>query len=479
MNTAGSVLIIDDDASMCHALSRAVQRLGCTAASAKTMASGRMAARERDYDIIFLDVRLPDGDGLSILPELTALESAPAVIITGQGDPDGAELAISAGAWDYVEKTHSIQHITLTLNRALEYQCKRRECRAAGSVKALRREHIVGESPALQRALDLVAGCAPNDVNVLITGETGTGKELFARAIHENSPRARGPFVIVDCAALPETLAESIILGHRKGAFTGADQDRVGLVLQAGGGTLFLDELGEMPASLQKVFLRVLQERTVRSVGGKEEHKVDFRLVAATNRDLTQMVEDKTFRQDLFYRVQAIAIHLPPLRERTQDVRALANHFIERICDRSGLPQKGACAEFFETLEAYSWPGNVRELIHTMEHALTSSALDSYLLAQHLPKALRAKVARGRVTPSTRTEATPRAACDSVGVPPFQTFRDDAYGGIEQRYLREIMMLARKDIKEAIRLSGLSQSRFYALLKKHGISTRQDGGVED
>lgn len=471
------VLIIDDDQSMCHALSRAVQRIGCEAICEKTLASGLERALRQTLDIVFLDVRLPDGDGLSILPQLMAQELPPAVIIiTGKGDPDGAELAIGNGAWDYIEKTHSIQQIMLTLNRALDYQSKRKECRTAGGVKALRREQIIGKSPALQKALDLVASCAQSSSNVLISGETGTGKELFARAIHENSLRAKGPFIIVDCAALPDNLAESIILGYRKGAFTGADQDRAGLVLLADGGTLFLDEIGELPLNLQKVFLRVLQERTVRCVGGKEELKVDFRLVAATNRDLAAMVEAGTFRQDLYFRIQAIAIHLPPVRERAQDIRALANHFIERFCQRAGIPQKGACVEFFETLEAHSWPGNVRELIHTMEHALTAAALDSYLLAQHLPTALRAKVARGRVAPvaPSRARVIEEIGIPVDGVPAFQTFREDAYGSIEQKYLQQLMQMAGNDVKEAIRISGLSQSRFYALLKKHGIPTRMD-----
>lgn len=472
------ILIIDDDDAMCHALSRAVQRLGCTAACETRLDDGLRQALTRSYDVIFLDVRLPDGDGLSMLPQLTALDPAPAVIIiTGQGDPDGAELAIASGAWDYIEKTDSIQHILLTLSRALNYQRKRRECRDSG-VRALRREAIVGTSPALLRTLDLVAGFAQSDANVLVTGETGTGKELFARTIHENSSRARGPFITVDCAALPESLTESILFGHRRGAFTGADQDHPGLVLQAEGGTLFLDELGELPANLQRVLLRVLQERIVRPVGGKTEHKVDFRLVAATNRDIPAMVEQGLFRQDLFFRIQSVSLRLPPLRERVQDVRLLADHFIGRICQRAGLPRKGACTEFYATLEAYAWPGNVRELIHTMEHALAAAALDSQLLAQHLPPALRAKVARGRVTPVSRPEIAAEGELDSGPVPAFQAFREDTYASIERKYLQQLMLMARGDVKEAIRIAGLSQSRFYALLKKYGISTRQPGDVE-
>lgn len=470
------VLIIDDDEPMCYALSRAVRRMGCEAESAGTLTAGLELARSHLFDIIFLDVRLPDGNGLSILGDLSATPSNPEVIIiTGKGDPEGAELAISNGAWDYIEKTHSIQQISLTLKRALEYHRARRNDKLGNTIKALRREKIIGDSQALTRALDLVAQSAQSDSNVLITGETGTGKELFARAIHDNSLRANGPFIIVDCAALPESIVESILFGHKKGAFTGAEKDQIGLVFQADKGTLFLDEVGEMPLSLQKSFLRVLQERAVRSLGGKEVQKSDFRLVVATNRDLDSMAQEGLFRNDLLYRIRSIHIHLPPLRERPSDIKPLANHVIEEMCERAGTPAKCCSTDFIETLEAYDWQGNVRELIHTLEHALTASKRDPYLFSQHLPASIRAKVARNRIsTPAFEEQIVQveESEFDSNDIPELQSYRDAVCANAESRYLKGLMKATKGNMKEAIRRSGLSQSRLYALLKKHGISSR-------
>ncbi len=469
------VLIIDDDEPMCYALSRAVRRMGCEAESAGTLAGGLELARSQLFDIIFLDVRLPDGNGLSILGDLSATPSNPEVIITGKGEPEGAELAISNGAWDYIEKTHSIQQISLTLKRALEYHRARRNDKVGNTIKALRREKIIGDSQALTRALDLVAQSAESDSNVLITGETGTGKELFARAIHENSLRANGPFIIVDCAALPESIVESILFGHKKGAFTGAEKDQVGLVFQADKGTLFLDEVGEMPLSLQKSFLRVLQERAVRSLGGKEVQKSDFRLVVATNKDLDSMAQEGLFRNDLLYRIRSIHIHLPPLRERPSDIKPLANHVIEEMCERAGTPAKCCSTDFIETLEAYDWQGNVRELIHTLEHALTASKRDPYLFSQHLPASIRAKVAKNRISSPAFEEQivqVEESEFDSSDIPELQTYRDAVCANAESRYLKGLMKATKGNMKEAIRRSGLSQSRLYALLKKHGISSR-------
>ncbi|MGE4298219.1 MAG: sigma-54-dependent transcriptional regulator [Desulfovibrionaceae bacterium] len=490
------VLIIDDDESMCYALSRTVKRLGFEAFTAGTLADGLKMARNRELDAVFLDVRLPDGNGLTIITDLIETASRPEVIIiTGEGDPDGAELAISNGAWDYIEKADSIQKISLTLKRAVDFHRERGSAQERCPVRSLRRDRIVGDSHVLTRALDLVAQSAASDATVLITGETGTGKELFAKAIHENSLRAGNPFVTVDCAALPENLVESILFGHRRGAFTGADKDHEGLVLQADGGTLFLDEVGEMPLSLQKAFLRVLQERTVRPLGSKEEKKSNFRLVAATNRNLEDMIETGAFRSDLYFRIRSVGISLPPLRDHKSDIRALANHYIDAICARMGIERKGCYADFFDILEAYDWPGNIRELVHTLEHALAASTYEPYLFGKHLPAQLRAKVARSRMEPApaafpTGTPGVPTGTplgvpqgedaqapaagtgYDPEALPLMQDYRDAVLAQAERRYLRDLMAATSYNVKEAIRVSGLSQSRLYALLKKYGIATR-------
>ncbi len=465
-----TILIIDDDESMRHVLTRTVKRMGCEASSVGTLTAGRALTQARAFDIVFLDVRLPDGNGLSILKELATRPSRPEVIIvTGQGDPAGAELAISNGAWDYIEKTYSIQQISLTLKRALDY----REARAQAPcvLDDLNRERIIGQSQSLLRALDQVAQAALGEASVLLTGETGTGKELFARAIHQNSPRASGPFVIVDCATLPETIAQSLLFGHKKGAFTGAERDQSGLIPQADTGTLFLDEVGELPLAVQKNFLRAIQERTVRSLGDRDEKKRPFPLAAATNRNLEAMIEAGTFRDDLLYRLRGVHIHLPPLRERPGDIRLLASHFLE---SRTDGPPKAPSPDFLETLDAYDWPGNVRELIHALDHARAAARFDPSFYPQHLPPALRARVARDRVTAiqTAPQAAEPTEVATPGDIPQLQSYREEIWARAEHKYLRGLLDSTEGRIKDAIRLSGLSQSRLYALLKKHGLLPR-------
>ena len=293
----GTIAIIDDDSFFLVLLAEHCQQLGHATRTASSIEEGKALLAQQRVDLVFLDVSLPDGYGLEILPFIQSLSWAPEVIIiTGMGDANGAELAIKNGAWDYLQKPLSRQELLLHIRRALEYHEKKQQRTPQVS---LRRDEIVGKSKAISLCLDQVAHCAVVDTGVLITGETGTGKEVFARAIHNNSCRAKGPFVVVDCASLPENLVESILFGHVKGAFTGAVSDRKGLIEQADGGTLFLDEAGELPLETQKSFLRVLQERVFRPVGKDREQKSDFRLIAATNRDLMAMVEQGLFRSDL------------------------------------------------------------------------------------------------------------------------------------------------------------------------------------
>jgi len=259
-----SILIVDDDDLMVSSLALMVRRLGHSAASAASLAEGLEMAGAQEFDVVFLDVRMPDGNGLEILPRLAGTAAEPEVIIiTGFGEPDGAELAIKSGAWDYIEKGASVKEMTLSLERALQYRAERRAGNRKQNIVALKREDILGNSPKLRACLNQLAQAAGGDASILITGETGTGKELFARAIHQNSPRAAGNFVTVDCASLPETLAESLLFGHEKGAFTGADKTAIGKFELADHGTILLDEIGDMPLDLQVKLLRVLQEREV------------------------------------------------------------------------------------------------------------------------------------------------------------------------------------------------------------------------
>jgi two-component system NtrC family response regulator len=465
------ILIIDDDEMMCDMLSTMVRQMGHDATCANTLQEGLNVSSSQGFDVVFLDVRLPDGSGLDVLPRIREAASAPEVIIiTGFGDPDGAELAIKNGAWDYLEKPSSIKAMTLPLVRALQY---RKEKKDRKSPVVLNREGIVGNSPPMKACIDMVAQAANGDANVLITGETGTGKEIFAFAIHNNSPRADKNFVVVDCAALPDNLVESVLFGHEKGAFTGADRAQDGLIKQAHGGTLFLDEVGELPLSMQSSFLRVLQERRFRPIGGKQEIESDFRLVAATNRDLDRMVEQGQFRKELLFRLRSFTIELPPLREHREDIKELALYYTSKICERYGTETKGFSPEFFEALAAYDWPGNVRELVNTMERAIAAARQDPILFPKHLPTHIRIDVVRASISKETPIEVNHKGGGSSLQtLPNLRDFRENFISEAEQHYLHELMSRTGGNIEEACKISGLSRPRLYALLKSYHISRK-------
>jgi len=460
-----TILIIDDDAAIGGTIVNVVRRMGHDALYAPNLQQGVETTHSQTVDVVFLDVKLPDGNGLEMLPKVQAAPSLPEVIImTGFGDPDGAELAIRHGAWDYIQKPSTVEATTLSLTRALQY---REEKKASKASLTLKREGIVGNSPKMKTCLDLIAHVASSDANVLVTGETGTGKELFAWAIHDNSGRARKNFVVVDCAALPDNLVESILFGHEKVAYTGADKAQEGLILQADGGTLFLDEVGELPLAIQRSFLRVLHERRFRPVGGKQEITSDFRLIAASNRDLDEMVRKDLFREDLLFRLRSFTIELPPLRERTEDIPDLIAYYAAKLCERYGIEPKEFSPDFYDTLMTYSWPGNVRELIHALERALINGRYERILFPKHLPIHIRAQIARSSVSergvPEVREAEAPRV------LPTIQEVRNQAIAEVEKKYLRDLIALTRGDIREACRLSGLSRSRLYLLLKKHDV----------
>src|SRR6056297_1446789 len=468
-----SILIIDDDEMMCATLSALVQRKGHAATCATTLQQGRTLVETRDFDIAFLDVKMPDGNGLDLLTQINATPSAPEVIIiTGFGDPDGAELAIKSGAWDYIEKGFSIKEITLSLERALQYRKEKQEVLRGRKPIPLHRPDIIGSSPALNACLDLVAQSAGSDAHVFISGETGTGKELFARAVHENSARRSENFVVVDCTALPETLVESLLFGHEKGAFTGAERARDGLVKQAHKGTLFLDEVGELPMNLQKSFLRVLQEHRFRPLGATREIESDFRLIAATNRDLDAMAAEGSFRSDLLFRLRSFVIELPPLRKRKDDIKSLTRYFVDRFCEQHCSGPKGLDAEFLHMLMLYPWPGNVRELVNTLERTLTAAQFDPTLFPQHLPNHIRVHVPPPAMEKSHSEPKLPDPVTPADTLSKLQDYREEVLNRAEQQYLTVLMSQAHTDIGLACDISGLSQSRLYALLKKYDISRK-------
>ena len=466
------VLIIDDDKLTCKMLSNLVLNQGHEATYALTLEDGLERAAQQNFDVVLLDVWLPDGDGLEAIPGLRTLRDAPEIIIiTGTGDPDGAELAISQGAWDYIEKTSNISQMVLSLTRALEY---RKEKKANKTPAALKLRGIVGTSPLMRDCLDLLAQAAAGDINVLINGATGTGKELFARAIHHNSSRVAQNFVVVDCASLPENLVESALFGYEKGAFTGADKAASGLIAQAHGGTLFLDEVGELPGGMQKAFLRVLQERRCRPIGGKREVASDFRLVAATNRNLEEMVHQGEFRQDLFFRLQSLVINLPSLKERNGDLVDLTWYHTAKLCKRYGLPPKGFSPEFLHSLSVHDWPGNVRELVNALETALAAAKREPTLYPQHWPAYLRAKLARASIRRKhTAVNGRQEKPAGSKEIATLDQVRKAALAEAELRYLKDLLHLVHGNIQSASRLAGLSRARLYSLLKQYGLSSRQ------
>lgn len=463
------LLIIDDDPRINDLLTHIVKNMGHNATCAVTFQEGLKEALSGAYDAVFLDVGLPDGDGLEALPKIQEADSAPEVIIiTGYADPDGAELAIKSGAWDYIIKPFSMERTTLSLIRALEYRKKK----AKQIPVALKRDGIVGNSHKLNTARQRIAQAAASMANVFIVGETGTGKELFARAIHQNSSRALKRFVVVDCTVLPESLVESILFGHERGAFTGADKTKDGLIKQADGGTLFLDEVGELPLSTQKSFLRVIQERRLRPVGGKHEIDVDFRLISATNRNLDEMVRHGRFRSDLLFRLCALNIELPPLRERTGDIKDLAMYYTNKLCQIYSVERKEFSPEFLEHISVYEWPGNVRELFNSLEEVLSVARNEPTLFPHHLPSHIRAQIARTSVNAAVShkddsTSVYPLEDIDHQSFPKITDFRND----MERQYLEKLMSVASGSKKEACRLSGLSRTRLFELLKKHDIST--------
>lgn len=459
-----NVLIIDDDEMICDVLSRHLRQKGYRVAYALTLDAGIRTAGTDNPDVVFLDVHMPDGNGLEALPRIKATPSAPEVIIfTAQGDPEGAEKAIRSGAWDYIEKPPTIQGMMLPLIRALQY---REEKRRIKPKTALRREGIVGSSRELERCLNLAAEAANSESSVLITGETGTGKELFVRAIHENSARCSGNLVVVDCAALPEAIVESILFGHEKGAYTGADKPSEGLIRQADGGSLFLDEVGELPLRVQKAFLRVLQERRFRPVGANREVESNFRLLAATNRNLDEMVRSGRFRNDLLFRLRSLVLDLPPLKGRTGDIRDIAMHYMTKFCEQSGTGTKGFSPEFLEAICAYQWPGNVRELIHALEKALSSARNQPTLHSFHLPISVRIQVARASVP---RKDLRPQAAEKAAGPTDETVDLRELLDSTERQYLEILMAKTGGNLKEVCRISGLSRSTLYDRLKRYAI----------
>ncbi len=366
------VLVVEDEAVVRNLLLHTLEEEEFTVVAVESGEEGLRRLDAEVFDVVLLDLNLPGMHGLNVLSGAPATQTdAQFIVMTAFGTVDTAVEAMRLGAFDYINKPFRTAELLLTLRRALDETALRREVaslrtRAGEGI----RSRILGRTPAMERVFDLIARVAPTRANVLVLGETGTGKELVAHAVHEASDRSRRPFVPVNCSALTETLLESELFGHLKGAFTGAVQGKKGLFQVAQGGTLFLDEVGTIPLSTQVKLLRVLQERRITPVGGTESIPVDFRLVAATNEDLEARVREGTFREDLFYRLNVFPVRVPPLRERREDIPLLANAFRLRFAEENGLEAPDFLPETLARMMAHDWPGNVRQLENVVERAL-------------------------------------------------------------------------------------------------------------
>ncbi|MCC6764549.1 MAG: sigma-54-dependent Fis family transcriptional regulator [Deltaproteobacteria bacterium] len=378
------VLVVDDVQSMCEMLAERLPPLGFTVTWRTSGADALAALAAEPFDAVVTDINMREMDGLELCARIVAAHpEVPVMVITAFGNLEAAIAAMRAGAYDFLTKPFDIKVLALSLERAVQHR------RLKAEVKRLRErvadggrvDDLVGTSSAMREVYSLIDRVADTDSSVLVAGETGTGKELVARALHERSRRRRGPFVAINCAAVPDTLIESELFGHARGAFTDARTARAGLLVQANGGTLFLDEIGELPLALQPKLLRVLQERKVRPVGGDTEVPFDVRLVSATNADLEGAVEEKRFREDLYFRINVITIPLPPLRARGGDVLLLAQHFLERAAANAGRALTGIAPEAARLLLAYPWPGNARELHNCMERAVALARYDQVTVA--------------------------------------------------------------------------------------------------
>jgi len=444
-----NVLVCDDERSIRELLDIALRKEGH---KVETVNSGEAALRKMEgarYDVIVTDIKMPKIDGIEVLKHAHRLSPESAVVlITAAGDFDSAVQAVKAGAFDYIQKTPNalVDEVRVSIGRAAEIIELRRQNQAFRRDAASRNslDNIIGCSPAINNLKETIRTVASTGSTILIHGESGTGKELVARAVHTCSQRDGQPFVSVNCGAFPETLLETELFGYMKGAFTGATQNKQGLFEVASAGTIFLDEIAEMSLAMQVKLLRALQERTIRPVGGTSEIPVDVRVIAATNRNLQEMVEQKTFREDLYYRISVIPIEVPPLRSRQEDIPLLANHFLKRYAPAAGKSILRISDDSIEALTAYDWPGNVRQLENTVERGA----------AMETGEILNVKAPEERSKTRAAAEALGALSPDSVGVP--------AEGIDMEAYVAD---LERSMLQSALRQSGGVQTRAAELLK--------------
>jgi two-component system response regulator HydG len=460
MTEAPRILVADDEPAMRDSVARALRHEGYHVTTVPDGSAALDALRRGPVDLLVADLRMPGLDGLQLLRAAHVVApDTEVIVLSGHGTVEEAVEAMKEGAYDFLTKPFDRAPLVRVVRQALERRVLIRENRRLQQQldDLTDAGEMVGRSPAIQDVLRLVKQVAPTAATVLIQGESGTGKELVARALHRLSPRGDRPFVTVNCAALPDTLLESELFGHEKGAFTGAVARRPGRFELADGGTLLLDEVGDLSPLAQAKVLRVLQEGEFESVGGTRTHEVDVRVVAATNQDLGRLVAERRFREDLFYRLHVISIAMPPLRDRRDDVPLLAQHFVRRYAARNRRPVEGFTEAALARLAAYPWPGNVRELEHTVERAVIL-ARGTFIDLDDLPEAIR------------QADSPARVVAIPIGMPLEE---------VEQRLIEETLRQTKGDKELAAKLLGIASRTIYRKLKERERTEGGDGPASD
>jgi DNA-binding NtrC family response regulator len=449
--------VVDDERSISDALGMILSQLGHHVDSAKSIQEARELLKGSPYDLIFMDLRLPDGSGIDLLTHVKSdTPYTEVVVMTAHGSLDITIEAIKRGAFYYLEKPFTPHQVTTLIDRALQFEAIKRENRSLKNAVVSDSDDfgIIGRHPKMRQIHAIIRTAAPSDASVLIEGESGTGKELIAVAFHFQSPRAEFPFTRINCAAIPHDLMESELFGYRKGAFTGADRDKRGLIEATAGGTLLLDEIAEMPLHLQTKLLRVLQERKLRRLGDENEMSVDFRLVSSTNRDTAQMIREGTLRKDLYFRISTIKVKSPPLRERLDDVPLLANRFLEHYAEKYKKRIREISTAAFSLLMSYSWPGNVRELESVIEHAVLFATGDK-LTPESLPEELHG----------------PQNGEYRCIIPPYMTMDE-----IEREAIAQTLERTGGNVKKTAEILNYHRPRLYRKMKTFGL---RGGGEAD
>jgi len=458
---AAKILVIDDEESMRNFMEIMLSKEGYAVETAGSGLKALGKVKETDYDLIIADLNMPEMDGIEVLKQVKKTKTdQDLIVMTAYASVDTAIEAMKQGAADYITKPFKIDEIKLTIEKCINSRQLKQENTSLKRQLKLDSsfDSFIGNSEAIANLKKVAERIAQSDSTVMIRGESGTGKELVARAIHHHSPRRNGPFVSINCAALPETLLESELFGYKKGAFTGAIKDKDGLFQVADGGTFFLDEVGSTSVSIQVKLLRVLEERKITPVGGTKEVEVDVRLIAATNADLEEDVKLNRFRADLFYRLNVIPIVIPPLRDRKDDIKILTDHFVKKFCAKVNMPPKTISDEAMQILLRYSWPGNVRELENTIERAVLLNRTGS-LGASDFPE----KVAK----------AEPQAVVSD------QDPKNPTLESIEKAYIHYVMSQTGGKKSKAAKILGIDASTLYRKLDKYNLKDEQKGDLEE